>query len=119
MAETLNEFLAESVLPEGILEYFTFCSSNISIDAIHINLEEKNTVPIEHTGRRLKSKGFYDTKEIQDFPLRGKPTILRIKRRKWIDKDSGEIVKRDWNLVMEGTKLTKEFADFLKELDRE
>jgi hypothetical protein len=118
MAETLDEFLAESVLPEGILEYFDFQGSHQYPEALHINLEEKNAVPVEHAGKHLKSKGFFETKQIKDFPLRGKPVILRVKRRRWIDQDTGEYVTRDWNLVAAGTKLTQEFADFLKELDR-
>ena len=46
--------------------------------------------------KRIKNKS------IQDFPLRGKFVYLHIKRRPWTNKDTGEIVKRDWDLVTKG-----------------
>jgi len=46
--------------------------------------------------------------------LRGKPVLLHIKRRRWTLVDSGEVIKRDWNLVAKGTRITSEFASFLK-----
>jgi hypothetical protein len=119
MADKIDYFVKEYVLPKGVLEYFEFISTEDHSNELHVNLEEINTVPIEHAGKRLKSKGFYDTKNIQDFPLRGKRVILRVKCRKWLDQDTGKNVKRDWDLVLQGTKLTKEFAGFLKEMDRD
>jgi hypothetical protein len=49
---------------------------------------------------------------IQDFPLRGKFVYLHIKRRRWTNKTTGEIIKRDWLLVAKGTRMTQEFAAF-------
>jgi len=46
--------------------------------------------------------------------LRGKPVLLHIKRRRWTLVDSGEVIKRDWNLVAKETRITSEFASFLK-----
>jgi tRNA A58 N-methylase Trm61 len=43
---------------------------------------------------------------------------LHIKKRRWTNKVTGEIVKRDWNLVAKGTRMTQEFAAFLKEINR-
>jgi len=55
---------------------------------------------------------------IQDFPLRGKPVTLFVKRRRWLNTATGELVTRNWNMVAEGTRMTQEFASFLKELPR-
>ncbi|WP_444544489.1 ISAon1 family transposase N-terminal region protein [Salinimicrobium marinum] len=55
---------------------------------------------------------------MQDFPLRGNTVYLHVKRRRWIDKDTGQVVQRDWNLVAQGTRMTNEFAAFLKEISR-
>ena len=55
---------------------------------------------------------------IQDFPLRGKYVYLHIKRRRWTNKTTGEIIKRDWQLVAKGTSMTQEFAAFLKEINK-
>jgi tRNA A58 N-methylase Trm61 len=66
----------------------------------------------------LISKGFLDEVTIQDFPLRGKLVYLHIKRRRWTNKTTGEIIKRDWTLVAKGTRMNHEFAAFLKEINR-
>lgn len=34
------------------------------------------------------------------------------------DKQSQEIIQRDWNIVAQGARITYEFADFLKEINR-
>jgi hypothetical protein len=42
---------------------------------------------------------------------------IYIKRRRWTNKTTGEIIKRDWLLVAKGTRMTQEFAAF-KEINR-
>ncbi|WP_249216053.1 hypothetical protein [Flavobacterium psychrophilum] len=49
---------------------------------------------------------------IQDFPLRGQFEYLHIKRRRWTNKSTSVIIKRDWNLVAKGTHMTQEFMFF-------
>ncbi|WP_025069287.1 ISAon1 family transposase N-terminal region protein, partial [Bacteroides gallinarum] len=61
-------------------------------------------------------KGFYAPVVVQDFPVRGKHLFLNIRRRRWILKDEGRYVSRNWKLVAEGSRMTHEFASFLKEL---
>jgi hypothetical protein len=39
-----------------------------------------------------------------------------VRRRKWRDKNTGNIYSTRWDLTADGTSYTKEFADFLKEL---
>lgn len=58
---------------------------------------------------------------IQDFPIRNQKVTLCIKRRRWEVRDTGEIISRNWNVVQQGdgdaqSRMTKEFADFLKDL---
>jgi hypothetical protein len=67
---------------------------------------------------KLTSKGFFDEITVQDFPIRGKASYLHIKRRKWINETTGDIVFRDWNMVAKGTRMTHEFASFLKVISR-
>ena len=38
------------------------------------------------------------------------------RRRRWILKSSNEYISRNWRMVAEGTRLTQDFASFLKEL---
>jgi hypothetical protein len=83
-----------------------------SEEKLHLYFEEKNCIPKEFTCIELVSKGFMNQITIQDFPLRGKFIYSHIKTRCWTNKTIGEIIKRDWNLVAIGTRMTKEFADF-------
>ena len=104
----------ELLLPEGLLDYFDVIDSKITTDAISIYLDEKDLSAEERKGKRFQSKGFYPSSTIHDFPLRGKSLVLHIRRRRWIDLDTGNPWMRDWDLVAKGTRLTEEFASFLK-----
>lgn len=107
--------LVELLLPEGLLSYFDITSvSKAANGQVSIELEERNTPPDEYKGQLLHSKGLLPTIEVQDFPLRGKKCYLLIKRRRWQVQETGEIVSRDWKLVQSGTRMTAEFAAFLK-----
>ena len=77
-----------------------------------------NIIPEEYQCQRVQSKGFIDSSDIEDFPLHGKPVILRVRRRKWLIVDTGKIIIRNWDLVAKGTRMTHEFASFLKALYR-
>lgn len=106
--------LAKYFLPEGILNYFDIVSHRILEDRVHFYLEEKNELPLEYKNKIAKSKGFTPEITVEDFPLRGKPVLLHIKRRRWTLVESGKIIKRDWQIVAKGTRITSEFASFLK-----
>ncbi|REC72682.1 hypothetical protein DRF60_20045, partial [Chryseobacterium elymi] len=68
--------------------------------------------------RLLESKGFLPEIIVDDYPLRGKIVKLHVKRRRWTDKSSREILQRDWHLVAKGTRMTQDFAGFLKKISR-
>lgn len=108
--------LVRFLLPEGILDYFELSKIVEGLTGLHIYLEEKNLPPSEYQDQKLESKGFLPEIYIQDFPIRNQKVTLCIKRRRWEVRDTGEIISRDWNVVQQGTRMTKEFADFLKDL---
>jgi hypothetical protein len=110
--------LLKLFLPELLVEHFDLINTRQEGENLHLYFEEKNNPPTEHTSRILVSKGFHNEITIQDFPLRGKRVFLHIKRRRWTDKTTNEIIQRDWNLVAKGSRLTEEFAAFLKEISR-
>ena len=83
-----------------------------------IDFEEKNDLPTGYSSIDYESKGFIGSKLIQDFPLRGKAVYLRVKKRRWRHKDTGEIIKRDFSFIADGSKFTKELSDFLKDAGR-
>lgn len=108
--------LVRFLLPGGILDYFELSKIVEGLTGLHIYLEEKNLPPSEYKDQKLESKGFLPEIYIQDFPIRNQKVTLCIKRRRWEVKDTSEIISRDWNVVQQGTRMTKEFADFLKDL---
>ncbi len=110
------QLLANLVLPSGILDYFSISKIDQTPEVYSIYLEENNQIPIEYSHDKLVSKGFYEEVNIQDFPIRGNKVYLHIRRRRWINQTTGDIVSRDWDLVAKGTRMTEEFASFLKEL---
>jgi len=110
--------LANVVLPNGILEFFTISSIVQSDETLSIYLNEKNIFPQEYINDKLSSKGFYDEIKVQDFPIRGKDVYLYIKRRRWLNESTGNIVIRNWDVVAKGTRMTKDFAVFLKVISR-
>ncbi len=102
------------LLPEGTLEYFELTRVVKDKEGLVLFLEEKNLPPEEYKGRKLHSKGFFPEVRVQDFPIRKHRVELCIKRRRWEVMESGEIVSRNWDLIIQGARLTKEFALFLK-----
>ena len=108
----------ELILPEGMLTYFEVTSVDKLSDHYAIHLIEKPLQPEEFPNLQLESHGFYEEVTVKDFPLRGKACYLYVKRRRWLNKDSSKTVSRDWKLIAHGTRMTKEFADFLKALHR-
>lgn len=109
--------LIKLVLPESLFEYFQMSKHEIKDSCLHIYLEELNHVPPEYLNESLMSKGFFEEITIQDFPIRGYVVFLHVKRRRWINTKTDKVVYRDWKLVAQGTRITKDFADFLKQLD--
>lgn len=108
----------EFLLPEGILDYFEVTAVEKTKDQYLITLEEKNLYPGEFAGQKLSSKGFLEEITVKDFPIRGRACYLRVRRRRWLNEELGKVVSRDWELVAKGTRMTKEFAAFLKALHR-
>ena len=104
------------LLPKAIYDYFELVNTEASNMEVHLFLDEKHNPP-ESDG--YASKGFTEQSVIQDFPLRGKPVFLHIRRRKWLENNTGKVITNSYDLTHLGTQITAEFADFLKEVYRE
>lgn len=109
--------VANLILPEVLIEYFELTKHTLKGEDLHFYFTESNTIPIEFKGQKLTSKGFFPEARLQDFPLRGKQVYLHITRRRWMNETTGKVVTRNWELVAKGTRMTKEFATFLKEIN--
>ena len=101
-----------------MLTFFEVRAVEQSEDGYLISLLEKELAPTEFLGHKLISKGFFEEVTIKDFPIRGKACYLKVRRRRWLNESLKQVVSRDWNLVAKGTRMTEEFAAFLKELYR-
>ena len=115
-----------SFLPEGLLSHFDivdFKELGVLVtqkDCFYIYLDQKNILPKEYSSIEYESKGFYEPTIIQDFPIRGKAVYLVIRRRRWRNKiDKSIEVKSNYSFIAEGSKLTVELSDFLKDTGRD
>ena len=113
-----TSLLIEALLPEGILYYFEITNASQGTGEVNIYLEEKNIAPVEHQHKKLHAKDFLPAVAVQDFPIRRNKVTLFVKRRRWEAVETNETVTRDWEIVKKGTRMTSEFAAFLKGLLR-
>lgn len=127
MKNDINTALLELILPQGILDYFEIVgfeqgdSGQYVYDkTLTIHLEEKNIIPEENKTYRYKASDFMEPRLINDCPIRSMLVTLSVKRRRWDVEIEGEYkkVKRDWNIVAQGTRMSEEYAAFLKEISR-
>ena len=116
----VTKTLLETIFPSVIVDNFDIVSIQPypKDEEIHIHLDEKKTIPVEFSSRRVIFHGFTSAKKIQDYPIRGNAVYFHVRRRKWLDQDTNEILTKTYSIAFEGTQLTKEFVSFLKEAYR-
>lgn len=98
-----------------ITKFEMLCSVALKKEYWLIDFDEKNEIPAGYSVTDYESKGFMETKLIQDFPLRGRAVYLRIRKRRWRHKETDAIIKRDFSFIADGSKFTQELSDFLKD----
>ena len=109
--------ILREVLPTEIVDNFDIVRYEKTDDRFDIWFDEKK-IQEESDARNddIIAHGFGDYKVIQDFPLRGRFTHLHLRKRKWLDKSTGEIFSYSIDTSeYEGTRLNAEFVAFLKE----
>ena len=104
------------LLPSMLLEYFTITKVEENQKEIVIYLEENNNLQKETPDIKIESKGFVPSVLVNDFPVRSRRLLLDIRRRRWINKETGEYIHRDLSIVADGTRMTQDLANFLKGL---
>lgn len=108
--------LAKVFLPSEMTEYFDL--TDVRTDEyggeprVHIFLDEKEVAP--EGCPDASPNGFYEESCMNHFPINEYRSILNVRRRRWKDAE-GKSVSKDWQLVADGTRYSKEFAAFLKE----
>jgi len=113
----MDTTLISLFLPEGLLDHFVVVKIDTG-EYLTIYMEEKSHPPTGEKEDKFISKGFYDAITIQDFPIRKKACYLNIRRRKWMNERTGNLVNNKWKIAAKGTRMTKELASFLKGVNR-
>jgi len=113
-----TDLLVKALLPRELFEYFEIVRIEMDDASIDVHLDELNQPPKEYSAEKLISKGFREATIIQDFPIRERSVYLHVRQRKWVVESTGKVVSKDWDLAAKGTRYTKGFATFLKELLR-
>ena len=112
----ITEILRE-LLPAEIVDNFDIVRYEKTDDRFDIWFDEKK-IQEESDAKNadIIAHGFGDYKVIQDFPLRGRFTHLHLRKRKWLDKSTGEIFSYSIDTSeYKGTRLNAEFVAFLKD----
>ena len=111
-----------AMLPEGLQEFFELETFSKTDSNFRIILKEKNNIssdlPEAYSGRRVTDTTLNNFL-MDDFPIRGRKGEILLKRRSWKFEGIDKWFTRDLTSCAKGTKLEKEFADFLKEMDRD
>ena len=111
----LQFFLPDDILADfKVMDITTSKSGDNTV--MRVQLDEKLRCPDNYSEGDLQSKGFLKPVCICDFPVRDKAVTLIIRRRVWVNK-KGETKTNSYDLIHDGTRYTKGFADFLKERD--
>ena len=112
--------LMEAWLPKECLDSFELEEIKELEKEWQITLVEKeNLVPKELHGKNAVQNGYMSPVELEDYPLRGKVTYLKFFRRRWKEQGLNESHFNHYDFNYKGMKATKEFGDFLKDLNRE
>lgn len=127
MKEELSSELLALFLPEGILDYFHIVSytkyssgKHIYDKQLELILDEKDIIPSEYKSYPSRSCGFMEARYIDDYPIRNMLVKLKVRRRRWevtIDSKKKK-VSRNWEVIAQGTRMSEEYAAFLKEISR-
>lgn len=105
-----------SFLPQGLDELFEMVKFEKSETSYDIWLDEKKQLSAEDSRNpEIVARGYTEYSVIQDFPMRGRPLYLHMRKNKWWDKKEDRIFSYSLEIPVEkGTRLTDEFVAFLK-----
>ena len=103
------------MLPPTILDYFDVVRveeraigekerKGLERGEVVIHLEEHNEFRSPEVGHTYRPNGFYEPSTINDFPLRDRRVALILRRRRWVDEQTGkslaDTVEKDYYDVL-------------------
>lgn len=109
------------IFPSELLQYFeitnyeVLCSVSDKQEYWLIDMDEKNELPAGYSSLEYETKDFMRPSIVQDFPIRGKGVLLRLRKRRWRHKQTQSIIKRDFTFIAGSSKFTTELSAFLKD----
>ena len=116
MLKSPYEALYAATFPKDIVDNFDLISVESTDERVDVYLDEKDNLPSGYSSDDLRKNGFTEATELRDFPIMGKPTTLHLRRRRWKRVCDNSNVVTDWHLAAEGTRHSRAFAAFLKEI---
>lgn len=123
-SQDIYRSLVGMFLPNEILEYFDVVDFKEVLTGktilngypekeLHIYLDESDMAHRNDKGYR--PNGFTEESVMHDFPIRDRKAILHVRRRRWITPEGhNEVLDYGELLGARGTRLSREFAAFLK-----
>ena len=93
------DHLLRAILPEVLIHTFDIDRFEKSDTRFDIWLDEKKVqIREDKYNKSVIAYGFGDYHTIQDYPIRGRATYLHVRKRKWLDKATGEIFSYEWDV---------------------
>ena len=94
----------------NLLDHFEYRSSQIKMgehgEYLEVEFEEKDELPQGYSREDYESKDFL-LRRVQDFPIRSHAVFLKLRRRRWRHKETGETTSRDLSLLQKAVGLPK------------
>ena len=119
-ADNFIKKLLGGIIPKEWTEIFELSSFEEQKKEFRLELVEKESlVPEKIKNKDWVLNGYCRTVELMSFPLKGKSTYITIKKRRWKIQGQNICYTNNYDLHLDGVKATKEFALFLKKLDRQ
>ena len=119
--------LAIYILPDGVTNYFDLVDfieeparkgDQLYKTELHLYLDERDNRPAGFVG--IKPNGFTEEKQILDFPVRNRRSVLHVRRRRWLTPEGKSVMvplADAAKIAYEGTSYSKELALFLNRAD--
>jgi hypothetical protein len=105
------------MIPDEIANSFELVDIKKNDHICELYLEEKpELIPKELSGRETVLDGYCNPLSLLSFPLKGVPTYLIIKRRRWQSKGESSHYSNEYYFNHPNIRATKEFAAFLKDI---
>jgi hypothetical protein len=116
--------LVEAFVPKEILLHFDLVEVKKEYNVYRIYMVEKEDsdhFPVELRKlprEEVVKSGYLNPVELQTFPIAGHEAFIYLRRRRWKKKGTRETFHNSYDFMIEGTKSTRAFGIFLKEIGR-